>query len=178
MLWLLLSHLVSVYSFSTKDQKREKKRKLAQGERLDATTNTVLICGYASRLPYSNVLAPFLSNDSVCNGDLPDSRLCVCVSTKILIRRGMNVFWAQVIFLDFVFQHSSLNQEIHSPWNISGQTRWEAQWPTALPRAAVKPPPRLMPLFGPVAVLWGFELFGPRGGSILCFKNSIFMVTN
>lgn len=35
----------------------EKNRKLAQGERLDATTDTVLICGYASRLPYSNVFA-------------------------------------------------------------------------------------------------------------------------
>lgn len=157
---------------------RWENRKLAQGVRLDATTDTVLICGYASRLPYSNVFAPFYSKDSVCNDDPSDSRLCVCVYKKILICGGINVFWAQVISLDFVFQHSSLSQEIHSPWNISGQTRWDAQWLTAFHCAAAELQPRLTPPFGPVAALWGFELFGPWGGSILCFKNSIFMVAN
>lgn len=42
------------------------------------------ICGYASRLAYSNVFAPFLLNDSVYNGAPSDNRPCGCLE-KILI---------------------------------------------------------------------------------------------
>lgn len=178
--WPSHSHLVSVYSFSTKgpDEKTESWLKGTAG-RYNRYSTYTRICIKA----YSNVFAPFLSNDTVCHGHPSGSRLCVCMwyvclYKKILICEGMNVFWAQVISLDFVFQHSSLSQEIHSPWNISGQTQRDTQWPTAFHCAAVKLQPRLRPPLNPVAVLWGFELFGPSRGSVLCFQNSIFMVTN
>lgn len=73
------------------------------------------------------------------------NRPCGCIE-KILTWGGINVFWAQVKSLDFVFQHSSLSQEIRTPWNISGQIHWAAQWPTSFHDAAQKPQPELAPL--------------------------------
>lgn len=117
------------------------------------------ICGYASRLVYSNAFAPVLLNDSVYNGAPSDNRPCGCIE-KILTWGGINVFWAQVKSLDFVFQHSSLSQEISAPWNISGQIRWAAQWPTSFHDAAQKPQPELVPL---VVLSYGDLSFLVRG---------------
>lgn len=92
--------------------------------------------------------------------------------------RGLNVCLAQGISLDFIFQHSSLSLERRSPCNISrAQSTGLVASGRQLPCCALAKA-KATDQASQHVVLGRFEFFGPRGGSILSFKNSIFMVTN